>query len=401
MQQPPEQPPPVQEEPAEAAATPVGSALGAALTELIGPGGGSIESADGTLRIDVPPGALAAEHALSIQSITNHAHGQIGGAFRLAPEGVTFTRPVRLTFQFTPQQILNTAPQFLRIASQNADGFWESHESVTLDADAGTIAVDVHHFSDWSLVSGTLLAPQSAIVRPGESVPLAVVVCERVSANDLIAPLIATCRSSAVIANLVRNWSVNGVAGGDSNVGTITVQENGSAVYTAPATAPQRNPVAVSAEFTTLQGELVMLVANIQVQSGLCTPAAPAEPCRFDLVEFNGEGLPYSKLPRETWENPEQVTAGRLSLWDTNGDGAGTWSLRHVWVEVKPAGDLEQFMQLAGDFSSTPNGGLQFSVVSGETFTGRVEQNAVTLEGYPLTTKNVTVSAQLKFTPGQ
>lgn len=391
-------PPPVQRGPVTAVATAVGSPLDAEVTQAVGPAGGVIESADGALRIEVPAGALTAEQTFSIQPISNNAHGKIGGAFRLGPEGVTFASPVRLTFNYTPEQVMGTAPQLLRVASQNRNGFWELHETVQLDADEGTVSVNTTHFSDWSLVSGAQLSPQSATVKPGETVSLSVVVCERAQSDDLLTALVADCQPSTVIRNLVRNWSVNGVSGGDGHVGTVAVQDDRSAVYTAPAAVPQSNPVAVSTEYTTLQGELVTLVANIRVQSGLCTPANVGEPCYFDLVEYNGRGLPSEELPRESWENPEKITGGRLSLADFDGDGSGTWSLRHVWVEERPAGNLEHFMQSAGNYTSDASGRLNFTVLGGEgAFTGSIQQGTVTIEGYPLTTENAFLPAQLKF----
>jgi len=394
---PPAQDPPGQEQPRAAVPTEIGNPLEAAVTQAIGSAGGVLESADGTIRVEIPAGALAAEQIVSIQPISNHAHGKIGSAFRLGPEEVSFASPARLTFQFTSEQILGTAPELLRVASQNSERFWELHEAVTLDVEVGTVSVDTTHFSDWSLVTGALLSPESATVKPGETVSLSVVTCERVQSDDLLAPLVAECRPSEVIRNLVRNWSVNGTPGGDGNVGTVSVQDDRSALYTAPADAPQQNPVAVSAQYTTLQGELVTLVSNIRVQAGLCTPPSPAEPCAFNLVEFNAEALPYEGLPRESWENVETVTSGRLSLWDFDGDGAGTWSLRIVWVESRLSGDLEQFEQLAGDFTSDAAGRLSFTVLGGSSFTGSLQQDQLTIEGYPFSSQNASVSAQLGF----
>jgi len=391
-------PPPVQRDPVTAVATEAGSPLDTAVTQAIGPAGGVLESADGTLRVEVPAGALIAEQTFSIQSISNNAHGKIGSAFRLGPEGVTFASPIRLTFNYTPDQVLGTAPQLLRVASQNRNGFWELHNAQQLDADEGTVSVNTTHFSDWSLVAGAQLSPESATVKPGETVALSVVVCAPVQTDDLLTTLLSECQPSTVIRNLVRNWSVNGVSGGDGHVGTVAVQDDRLAVYTAPASAPQSNPVAVSTEYTTLQGELVTLISNIRIQTGLCTPANPGEPCFFDLVQYNGRGLPSEELPREIWENPERITGGRLSLRDYDGNGEGTWALRHVWVEERTSGNLEQFVQAAGDFTSDASGRLNFTALGGEAaFTGSIQQGTVTIEGFPLSTQNVTVSAQLTF----
>jgi hypothetical protein len=396
-QPPPEQPPPDDEDPVTATPTPVGEPIGNAVTKVIGAAGGVLESDDGALRIEIPAGVLADDQTISIQPIENYAHGKVGGAFRLAPEDVFFSGSVRLTFKFTPEQIAGTAPELLRISSQHRNGYWGVEDEFELDSDERTLSVETRHFSDWSLVTGALLSPESATVRPGESVTLTVVICERARSDDLLASLIAECRTSEVIRNLVRNWSVNGTAGGDGAVGTITVQEDKTALYTAPATAPQANPVAVSTEYTTPEGELVMLISNIRVQDGLCNAPSEFEPCRFNLVEFNGQELPYNDLPRQEWENPESVTSGRLSLWDSDKDGDGTWSLRHVWIEAKPSGDLEQFMQFAGDFTSDESGKLNFTGPDGVTFAGTLRGDTITLTDYPLTTKNASVLALLKF----
>nr|PZN69248.1 MAG: hypothetical protein DIU62_02910 [Pseudomonadota bacterium] len=383
--------------PATGTPTPAGEALGQAEFATIGGAGGHFESADGRLRIDIPAGALAEDTVIRMQRITNHAHGGRGEAWRLGPEGLEFAQPVQLTFRYSDADVRGTAPQLLRIASQDAQGFWELHEDAVLDEDEGTLVVPVRHFSDWSLLSGAQLHPAEHTLAPGQSVALTVMLCERVPREDLLAPLLAACRPSQVISHLTRNWSVNGTPGGNALTGTVAVQEDRRALYTAPAVAPQPPAVAVSTEYRGLEGESVLLVANILVQSGLCTPPGPAQPCQFDLTTFNGRGLPYDELPREDWQNPETVISGRLTLMDYDGNGDGTWTARIHWVEQRMAGPLEQFEQLAGDFTSSGNGQLEFTVVGGGAFSGRIEHGRVTLSGYPFTSKNASVTAELEF----
>lgn len=387
--------PPTQE-PATATPTPVGEALGQAEIVTVGAAGGHFESADGSLSIDIPAGALAEDTVIRMQRITSHAHGAKGNGWRLGPEGVEFAQPVKLMFYYTSDDVLGTAPGLLRIASQNEQGFWELHENAQLDEDEAMLTVETRHFSDWSLLAGVQLHPAAATIKPGESQALQVMLCERVS-RDQLAPLVAECRPSQVVSQLTRNWSVNGRPGGDATNGTVTVQEDRRALYTAPAVAPTPPAVAVSTEYRGLQGESVVLVADILVQSGICTPPAMGLPCSFDLTEFNRKGLPYDELPRNDWENPESVISGRLTLMDFDGDGAGNWTLRIHWVEDRMAGPLEQFEQLGGEFTSGANGQLQFTVAGGEPFSGRIEQGKVTITGYTFTTKNASVVAELKF----
>lgn len=380
----------------EATPTPVGDDDGDAVSIAIGPDGGTLTSADGMLRVDVPRGALDSERVLSIRPITNHAHGKIGRAYRLSPDGVTFSVPVRLAFTYTPDEIAGTAPELLRVASQTDTGHWSLHDDVTLDADASTVAAHVRHFSDWSLVTGALLSPGSAIAKPGESIALSVIVCERAPPDDdFLAPLIAACRPSEVFSGLVRNWAVNGRVGGDGSVGTVTIEEDRKARYTAPQTVPSPNPVAVSTEYTALDGAIVTLVANVTVQAGPCFKSNPFEPCRYELVTFEGQGLPYENLPREDWENPEVLMSGLLTLHDSDANGEGTWTLLHVWIEKRPVGDLEQFVRLAGEYTTDSAGRMRFTALGGSSFEGTMQGRRVILNDYPFSTKHTAFAANM------
>lgn len=384
--------------PAKAVATDVGEPLEEPVTSRVGPEGGTLESEDGRLRIVVPEGTFAEEQTLSIQAVENRAHGKVGSAFRLGPEGATFAKKVRLEFYFSEENVLGTAPELLSVASQTKQGFWALHTDVSLDTDERTMAVEVDHFSDWSLVAGAQLSPSYKTIKPGDSVELEVVVCESVDAEEGLATLLTACRPSEVISKLVKNWSVNGNVGGSSETGTVTVKENKAGVYTAPAKAPAANPVAVSAEYTALDGARITLVANVLIQPGLCPGIELFEGCQFDLKAVNGSALPYKDLPREDWENQENVISGVLNLKDQDGNGEGTFSMRHVWVEERPSSELAQFIQIAGNFTSKSDGSISFELLGGGgSFTGTLMNGEMVLEGCPLSTKNASIEAQLTF----
>src|SRR5713101_839974 len=78
------------------APTEVGTPEGPNVTKVIGPAGGTLASPDGRLTLTVPPNALTETVAFSIQPIANKAEGGLGLAYRLEPNGKTFTTPLEI-----------------------------------------------------------------------------------------------------------------------------------------------------------------------------------------------------------------------------------------------------------------------------------------------------------------
>jgi len=127
----------------------VGASLGAARSAVVGPGGGTLASADGALVVTVPPASIAADILLTIEEITNTAPGAAGSAYRLGPAGTTFQQPVTLTFKPGATVALAT----LTVATQNVQDFWLRYRGVERDGASGTLAVTTTHFSDWAIVA--------------------------------------------------------------------------------------------------------------------------------------------------------------------------------------------------------------------------------------------------------
>lgn len=222
---------------------------------MIGASGGTLSSADNRLTVKVPAGALAAETRLSISPISNTAHGGIGTAYRL--EGTeTFAQPVSLSFTFTDAEIANTAPEFLDVAFQTTDGFWQLADSVTVDASAKTITASTTHFSDWSVFSRLKLIPASARVKVDGAKVFELSLCAAWgirSKPDDVTDRTFSCRafgpSSVYGAQVTGSWAVNGVVGGNSTIGTIfdDIQRGG---YAAPSKKPSPDTVTVSVQIT-------------------------------------------------------------------------------------------------------------------------------------------------------
>lgn len=230
-------------------ATAVGVATsGAAATATIGASGGSVSSVDGALTLTFPSGALASATAIGIQPITNLAHGKIGTAYRLTPDGQVFLTPVTLTFKYTDQDVLGTAATFLGAAFQTAAGYWQWFGAATVDTTAKTVSVKSSHFTDVSKVKGLQIRPKEKIVQPKATVELHVKLCyEAKDLTDEVTPLGYDCDLDQGPDGIltVDQWSVNAHPGGDAVVGRV-VGDNTTAIYTAPANAPTPPTVAVS-----------------------------------------------------------------------------------------------------------------------------------------------------------
>ncbi len=102
---------------------PHGTPVGTAVKLRIGAAGGKIEGADSKIILEIPAGALTAEREISVQEVTNTLPGSPGKSFRLLPEDIKFARPVKLTFPYTDQMLLDTIrPEALFMAYQDKSG---------------------------------------------------------------------------------------------------------------------------------------------------------------------------------------------------------------------------------------------------------------------------------------
>ena len=224
--------------------TGVGTPVGSAVTASVGPQGGTLTSADGRFRLDVPAGVLGSTETLTAQAITNLAPAGFGTAVRLGPEGTTFKSPVTLTFLADDADFANTSIQGIGLAFQDDQRLWEWMPGATFDAAARTVSVPTTHLSDWSRVEGAQLSPSDATVKAGDSLGIDVVWCYGQGApGDLTFGY--ECDAPAPLTGKAKGWSVDAKAGGSATLGTIA-GDGFAATYTAPSTPPSPSTVAVS-----------------------------------------------------------------------------------------------------------------------------------------------------------
>lgn len=251
--------------PATPVPTAAGTPIGEPVTKTIGAAGGSLSSAGtSAVTVTIPAGALAGDRVVGIQPITSEAPGAIGTAFRLSPEGASFSVPVQVTFKYTNEDLKGSTPEAFGITYQDSDGVWRAMKEVNHDKVAKTLTISTTHFSDWSKFSGWQILPHEATITPGKTIVLTVMDCEPVEDNG-VTSLKSQCLSDGLLAPMLSGWAVNGIAGGDKGVGYITGSGN-TAVYRAPEGGAQET-YSVSVELVTKTKDKVLLVSNITVVS--------------------------------------------------------------------------------------------------------------------------------------
>ncbi|MGX5819285.1 hypothetical protein ACWKWU_13865 [Chitinophaga lutea] len=244
-----EMPPPVVKEKGEPA--------GAAVTQLIGPGGGSAASEDGNLQIDVPAGAISTPLTFTIQPITNTLDDAAArNGYRLGPEGTHFAKPVTLTFAYQDALHTEGSDDAQMIAFQRGDGVWCAMPTV-LNKDAGTVSVTTTHFSDWIWFSDLTLRKDKPSAQAKEVVTLDLL------EMGLLAPLspnngpqpgidsvpLSTLEDFSAKDYTLGNWKIV------SGPGKLVAGKNshglpGKALYTAPDVINTPETVTIQVEIT-------------------------------------------------------------------------------------------------------------------------------------------------------
>ena len=231
-----------------------GMSQGAGVTKVLGSSGGVLELGKEIL-IEVPAGAVEEQTLFGIEPISN-THDTTAGrhAYRLSPEGVTFKKPVKITFKRDPVDTDN--PQSRRIAFQRTDGVW-SGVSTALDNDTKHISTTTTHFSDWVWFDQVTLRKDKDVVGGGGQVKL-----------KLMEQLLAALESNSDIDNVplaaledigrskdlvVKGWKII------SGPGEITPKINsnmvrGDAIYYAPPIVTRTEEVEIQVEVESKKG---------------------------------------------------------------------------------------------------------------------------------------------------
>jgi hypothetical protein len=321
--------------PAVADPTPVGTVTGAAVSADIGPDGGSLSSADGALTLTVPAGAFDQLHAVSIQPISNEAHGAKGPAYRIEPEGLHAALPMTLQFKYGDAELKGTNAEYLSIAYQDAQALWHVYNKPALDADAKTLTVQTTHFSDWSLVAALQLSPLTATLHASQTLALQLVYCKRVAEDDVLVSLLYHCEAWVPDDDQeFVYWEVNGDVGGDAQNGTVAAVAStdsiNDAVYTAPAQVDSERSVAVSAEvfYDNTFTHSTILISNVTLvpYAVSCEWLRSADRIQFDVSFDPYESSASAGVATYSWQHAGHLSGTLVNqLPPTNATAYGWW----------------------------------------------------------------------------
>lgn len=351
------------------ATTAVADPTGAPVHATFGAQGGTLRSADGRLEVVVPAGAVTTDTAFTVTPLGDVAPGAVG-SWRLGPEGTTFTEPVTLRFHPTEADLAGSVVDALELATQDQERHWQSL-GATVEGDG--IRATTTHFSDFSALVGFQLRPGSATVKPGESLGLEVRYCQVFDDGELVG-LVAECQEDGLMP-LVTNWSVNGTAGGNAEVGTVSATGTG-ALYKAPNEAPSDNPVAVSVQFAPPKGKKprTTLVSNVTVSGaspyagnvtfkivhpGATTIEGSAE-LQFRNTRVDPTGISYT-LASGTFT--ATFTADKCK------PVKGTYPIEDAKLEINPAGNAMFPNTYFFNFEAAPTIPLECTGADGKPFT--------------------------------
>jgi hypothetical protein len=123
-------------------------------TMTVGPGGGTIVSADGRLTLVVPPGALTRLVVFSIQPTTDVPAGALGPAYAVGPPGTTFAVPAQVIFKPAAADFAGVDLATVQVAQHPVGGGWINLADLVSDTGAGTVRGNTSGVSSFGLIAG-------------------------------------------------------------------------------------------------------------------------------------------------------------------------------------------------------------------------------------------------------
>ncbi len=329
-------------------ATEVGQPSGAAISQIIGAGGGTIQSADGRFKVQIPAGALASDVTIGLQPLNNTNFAGKGEAYRLTPHGQQFTKPITMTVQYTADDLEGTLPEALGIAYQNDNRVWMAVGDSKIATTNRTVSIQTNHFSDWSFVAFLQLEPGIKVIDPGEKVTLVV---RNYFKKDALSPLTPEGKEAALVnetglllnPKYIDQWQLIGE-------GNLQAEKN-TAQYQAPGRIPNKNPIEVSVRVNINGKEIGILISRIYVAPmGVSIQINGGEWRTISGAGMNSQGDRHIINSMSGGE-----TAG--VLWQGKPAGNFNWTLETNAFHYKP-NERVQYTHVYGMQASISGGSL-------------------------------------------
>jgi hypothetical protein len=231
--------------------TPVGFPNGLPVSKTIGPGGGVV-SIEGEVEVEIPAGAVNADTEISIQPITNNALNGHGNAYRFGPDGTTFSKPVKLTFPYTPSV---EGPPMTGVAFQDDDGIWYSNGKFSWNKVEKTVSTETTHFSDWATFDMLQIVCNACEVISGinklkinESGEFKVNAISLDAVDTAFVGPLRKEKDNNAYDLVIKEWLANGTNAESMGPYGKIASSGAGCTYTAPAKVPSlgKNPVNLS-----------------------------------------------------------------------------------------------------------------------------------------------------------
>ncbi|PVD54074.1 hypothetical protein DC498_01395 [Terrimonas sp.] len=297
---------------------PSGISTGVAVTKIIGTSGGTIRSADGSLLIVIPAGALDINTTITVEPITNTNIAGIGSAFRLTPHGKIFSKPVTITWAWAAHADSIGLLQTLGLAYQMDDGVWKFTGADSFDANNKTVSFSTTHFSDWSLMNRISLTPYKASIDVGDKQTINALVFTEVDMDNLLVPLVndpdgpyndsgyPVGTPAPLPYRFIKSWKLTGA-------GSIAEISKHAVRYQSPASVNGTTSATVTLQLNAPVPGTFLLVSNITIMGDgwIELSIDGGSPVRFPASPVVKMGTQY------ILSNPEDEGGGHFLLtWD-------------------------------------------------------------------------------------
>ena len=206
-----------------------GTAIGAVTSKTIGTDGGRILSADGTIQVDIPQGAVSSLTNFTIQPVSLTLQSGTGNAYRLGPENVNFEKDVTITIRYINDDLIGTNENDLYLAYQDKEGYWHRAVQTSIDKENKKLQTKTRHFSDWTIERIFYIKADKYSLASGEKAELTATYSDALPEDQLLAPLITVPDKN------IEAWFANG-PGKVDNIKKSTSTYNAPEVITAPQT---------------------------------------------------------------------------------------------------------------------------------------------------------------------
>jgi hypothetical protein len=119
--------------------------------------GGTAQTPNGRLKVQIPPMALKSEVAITIQEVDSPAAGAIGPVYEIGPTGTQFQQQVTLSLKFTSADLQGRDAANLHVATLS-HGAWVPVTS-SVNFSASVVTGKITHLSPWTLIIFTDVVP--------------------------------------------------------------------------------------------------------------------------------------------------------------------------------------------------------------------------------------------------